>query len=158
MFVFIFITLRNGSKKILLKFVACNPAIAFLGMYLEKTIKQKHPCIPMFTTALFTKPGHGSRVNVHRKTNDKRDVVLIYNEILLSHEREQNYAICRYTDGNRDCHAEWSKPETENKYHLILLIYVESRKMRKMNLLTSNEYVLSDTPGPLKRKDKWMNG
>ena len=106
MFVFIFITLRNGSKKILLKFVACNPAIAFLGMYLEKTIKQKHPCIPMFTTALFTKPGHGSRVNIHRKTNDKRDVVLIYNEILLSHEREQNYAICRYTDGNRDCHTE----------------------------------------------------
>ena len=33
--------------------------------------------------------GHGSRLNVHRRTNDKRDVVLIYNEILLSHEREQ---------------------------------------------------------------------
>ena len=60
----------------------------------------------------------------------------------------------RDTDGNRDCHMERSKPETENKYHLILLIYVESRKTRKMNLLTSNEYVSSDTPGPLKRKDE----
>ena len=93
-------------------------------------------------------------LNVHRKKNDKRDAVLTYNEILLSHEREQNYAICRDTDGNRDCHMERSKPETENKYHLILLIYVESRKTRKMNLLTSNEYVSSDTPGPLKRKDE----
>ena len=60
MFVFIFITLRNGSKKILLKFIPYDLAIAFLGMYLEKTIIEKHTCIPMFTTALFTKPGHGS--------------------------------------------------------------------------------------------------
>ena len=67
MFAFIFITLRNGSKKILLKFVPYDPAIAFLGIYLEKTIIRKHTCIPMFTTALFTKSGHGSNLNVHQK-------------------------------------------------------------------------------------------
>lgn len=47
-----------------------------------------------------------------------------------------------------------SEVSQKQKTNLILLIYLESRKMRKMNLLTSNEYVLSDTPGPLKRKDK----
>ena len=93
-----------------------------------------------------------------KRRNDKKDVVLIYNEILLNHEREQNYAICRDTDGNRDFPTEQSKPETGTKHHIMLLIYVESRKMIQMNLLTSNEYVLSDTPGPLKRKDEWMNG
>ena len=41
-----------------------------------------------------------------KRINDKKDVVLIYNEILLNHEREQNYAICRDTDANRDCPTE----------------------------------------------------
>ena len=31
-----------------------DPAIPFLGIYLEKTIIQKHACTPMFIAALFT--------------------------------------------------------------------------------------------------------
>ena len=37
---------------------------------------------------------------------DKEDVVHIYNEILLSHKKEQNWVICRDMDGPRDCHTE----------------------------------------------------
>ena len=32
-----------------------DPAIPFLGIYLEKTIIQKDTCTPMFIAALFTK-------------------------------------------------------------------------------------------------------
>ena len=37
---------------------------------------------------------------------DKEDVVHIYNGILLSHEKEQNNAICSNMDGPRNCHTE----------------------------------------------------
>ena len=32
----------------------CDPAIPLLGIYLNKTIIQKHTCTPMFTATLFT--------------------------------------------------------------------------------------------------------
>ena len=37
---------------------------------------------------------------------NKENVVNIYNEILLSHKKEQNNAICGNMDGTRDSHAE----------------------------------------------------
>ena len=37
---------------------------------------------------------------------DKEDMVYIENGILLSHKKEQNYAICGNKDGPRDCHNE----------------------------------------------------
>ena len=46
---------------------------------------------------------------------DTEDVVHIYNGILLSHNKEQNNAICSNVDGPRDCHTEWSKSETERQ-------------------------------------------
>ena len=38
-------------------------------------------------------------------------MVYIYNEILLSHQKEWNNAICSYMDGPRDRHTKWSKSE-----------------------------------------------
>ena len=35
-----------------------------------------------------------------------KDVVHIYNGILLNHKKEQNNAICSNMDGPRDCHTE----------------------------------------------------
>ena len=46
---------------------------------------------------------------------DKEDVVHIYNGILLSHKKEQNWVICRDVDGSRVCHTEWSKSEGEKQ-------------------------------------------
>ena len=61
---------------------------------------------------------------------DKEDMVHIYNEILLSHIKEWNNAICSNMDGPRDYNTKWSKiiilsevNQTEKyKYHMISLI------------------------------------
>ena len=37
---------------------------------------------------------------------DEEDVVHIYNGILLSHKKEQNWVICSEVDGPRVCHTE----------------------------------------------------
>ena len=100
--------------------VAVYPAIPLLGIYPNKNIIQKDTCTPMFIAALFTiaktwkQPVHGRRM-------DKENVVCIYHVILLSHKREWNNAICSNTDGPRDYHTKWSKPE-KDKYHMISLI------------------------------------
>ena len=52
---------------------------------------------------------------------DKEDVVHIYNEILLSHEKEWNNAIRSNMDGTTDYHTKWSKSD-KDKYHLISLV------------------------------------
>ena len=44
----------GGSSKKLNIELPYDPAIPFLGIYLEKTIIQKDSCIPMFIAALFT--------------------------------------------------------------------------------------------------------
>ena len=46
---------------------------------------------------------------------DREDVIHIYSRILLSHQKEQNNAICSDMDGPRDCHTEWSKSERERQ-------------------------------------------
>ena len=38
-----------------------------------------------------------------------KDVVHIYNEILLSYKKEWNNTICSNTEGSRDYHIKWSK-------------------------------------------------
>ena len=50
---------------------------------------------------------------------DKEDMVHIYNGILLSHKKEQNFIICRDVDGPRDCHTEWSTSEREKQISCI---------------------------------------
>ena len=50
---------------------------------------------------------------------DKEDRVHIYYGILLSHETEQNCAICRDMDGPRHCHLEWNQKE-KNKYCILM--------------------------------------
>ena len=42
---------------------------------------------------------------------DKEDVAHIYNGLLLSHKKKQNWVICSDVDGPRDCHTVWSKSE-----------------------------------------------
>ena len=50
---------------------------------------------------------------------DKEDVAHIYNGILLSHKKEQNWVICRDMDGRRDCQTEWNKSEREKQISYI---------------------------------------
>ena len=50
-------------------------------------------------------------LNVNKGLN--KDVVHIYNWILLSHEEEWNMAICCNIDGPRIYHTRWSKSDRE---------------------------------------------
>ena len=49
------------------------------------------------------------------KWMDKEDVVLRYNEILLSYKKEWNWVIFSDVDELRVCHIEWSKSEREKQ-------------------------------------------
>ena len=64
----------------------------------------------------------------------KEDVVYIYNGILLSHKKEQNFAICSNMDGLGGHYSKWNKSEKTNTvwYHL----YVESKKYNKLVNIT----------------------
>ena len=42
---------------------------------------------------------------------DTEDVVHIYNGIVLSHKKEQNWVICSDVDEPRVCHTKWSQKE-----------------------------------------------
>ena len=64
---------------------------------------------------------------------DKEDMVHIYNRILLSHKKKWIQVICRDVDGPRVRYMDWSKSEREKQVSY-LKIYMESRKMVKMNL------------------------
>ena len=46
---------------------------------------------------------------------DKEDTVGVYNEILLSHQKEWNNAICSNMDGPRHYHTKWNKADRERQ-------------------------------------------
>ena len=66
----------------------------------------------------------------------KKDVVHIYNGILLSHKKEQNNAICSNMDGPRDCNTEWSKSDTERQISYDITYMWNQKKRVQMNLFT----------------------
>ena len=50
---------------------------------------------------------------------DKKEVVYICNGILLSHEKERNWIICRDVDGPRVVIQSEVSQKEENKYHIL---------------------------------------
>ena len=52
----------------------------------------------------------------------------MYNEILLSHKKERNSAICRDVDGPRGWCTEWSKSEREKQilYNIVHIWNLEN--------------------------------
>ena len=54
---------------------------------------------------------------------DKKDVVHIYNGILLSHKKEQNNVICSNVDATRIIILSEVSQKEKDKYHIISLIY-----------------------------------
>ena len=51
-----------------------------------------------------------------------KDVIHIYNTILLGHKKEQNNAICSNVGGPRDDHTSEVSQTENDKYRMILLI------------------------------------
>ena len=100
-----------------------DPAIPLLGIYPEKIIIQKESCTTMFIAALFTIARTWNQHKCPSTDEWIQDVAHIYNGILLSRKRKQNWVICSEVNGPRICHTEWSKSERENKYHTLTHIY-----------------------------------
>ena len=97
-----------------------NPAIALVGVYPKDTkmLIWRSTCIPMFIVALSTIVIVWKEPK--RSLADK-DVIDIYNGILLSHQKEWNLDIFNDMDGARVYYAKWNKSE-KGKYHMISLI------------------------------------
>ena len=70
---------------------------------------------------------------------DKEDVVHVYNEILRSHKKEWNNAICSDMDGPRDCHTEWGKSDREKQISYDIAYMWNLKKMVQMNLFTKQK-------------------
>ena len=65
-----------------------SPTIPLLGIYLEKTIIHNDTCPPMFIAAQFTIAKTWKHPEMFiSKGMDKKDVVHIYNGMLLSHKK-----------------------------------------------------------------------
>ena len=58
---------------------------------------------------------------------DKKDMVYIYNGILLSHKKEWNNAICSNMDGPRDYHTKWSKSDRSISYDISYVCILKKR-------------------------------
>ena len=52
-----------------------------------------------------------------------KDVLHIYNEILLSHKEEKIWVSSTEVDEPRACHTEENKSKERNKYNILTLIY-----------------------------------
>ena len=98
-----------------------DPAIPLLGIYLDKTFLEKDTWICMFSAALFTIAKAWKQSKCPSTDDWIKKMACIHNEILLSHKKEQNNAICSNMDGMRDSHTKRSKSE-KDKYHMISLI------------------------------------
>ena len=60
---------------------------------------------------------------------------MLYNGILLSHQKEWNNAICSHMDGPREYHTKWSKQDTQSKISYdIAYMWNLKKKKTQMNL------------------------
>ena len=71
-----------------------------------------------------------------------KDVVHIYNGILLSHKKEQNNAICSNMDEPRDCHNEWSKSDRERQIPYDITYMWNLKKWYKWTYLQNRNRVI----------------
>ena len=88
----------------------------------------------------------------------KEDVEHIYNGILLSHKREQNWLICRDMSGSRDCHTEWSKSEREKQIsYLNTYMKVKVKSLSRVRLFATPWTVTYQAPPSMEfsRQEYW---
>ena len=66
-------------------------------------------------------------------------MVHINNEVLLSHEKEWNNAICSNMNGPRDHHTKWSKPDKERPISYIAYMWNLKKKKDTNELIHKTE-------------------
>ena len=94
-----------------------DPAIPLPGIYLKKTktLIWKDTCTPMFIAALFiiTKIWKQSKCPATDEWVKNMWYIYMYNGILLSHKKNENFAICSNMDGLGGHYAKWNKSDRE---------------------------------------------
>ena len=95
-------TVRSFLKKLKTE-LPYDPAIPFLGIYLETNMVQKGTCTPMFIAALFT-IAKTWKQPICPSTEEWIKQWYIYT--MEYHSDIKNSAICRDMDRPRDCHTE----------------------------------------------------
>ena len=106
--------MRDWAKKLNTE-LPYDLAIPLLGIYLEKTIIRKDTCTPVFIAALFTIVKTWKQPKCPSTEEWIKNVVPIYNVILLSHKKERSNVICSNLDGPSDYHTKWSKSDRERQ-------------------------------------------
>ena len=97
-----------------------NPAIPLLGIHIKETRIERDTCTPMFNAALFiiARTLEASKMSISRWM-DKSVVVLIYNGISLSYEKECIWISSNEVDETGACYTEWSKSERKTPIQYI---------------------------------------
>ena len=111
----------------------CDPKIPLLVIYLDKTFLKKDTCTHMFIAALVTiaKTWKQPKCPLTDDWIRKMWYIYIHNGLLLSHQKEQNNAMCSNMDGTRDSRTEWSKSEREREIPYDITLYLESNIWHK---------------------------
>ena len=74
--------------------VPYDPAIPLLGIFSDKSFLKKDTCTRMFIAALFTTAKTWKQPKCPLTDEWIKKMWYIHNGILLSHQKEQNNAIC----------------------------------------------------------------
>ena len=115
-----------------------DPAIPFLGIYLEKTILQKDTCTPIFTAALFTIAKTWKQPKCLPTEEWIKKMWYIYTMEYYSAIKKNEIMPFAATCMDLEIVILSKVSQTEkDKYHL----YVESRKKIQMNLLTKQKQI-----------------
>ena len=119
-----------------------DPAFPLLAIYLKKMkiLIWKHACTPMFTftaevftvTKIWKQPKCPS-------TDEWIKKMYTHDEILLSHIKEWNFAICNNMDGLGGCCAKWNKSDRERQ------ILYDTTYMRNLKIQQTSEYNKKET-------------
>ena len=124
-------TIWRFLKKLKME-VPYDPAIPLLGMYPEKTIIHKESCTPMFIAALFTIARTWKQPKC--PSTDEENVAHIYNGILLSHKRNQNWFTCSEVDDLVSVIQSEVSQKEKNKYRMLTHIYgIKQNKTKQKN-------------------------
>ena len=89
--------------------------------------------MPIFIAAQFT-VAKTCKLNDHQQMNGSRNVVDVYNRVLLCHKKKGNIAIYKNMDGLRDC---YTKSDRKDKYMKSFICRIQ--KMIQMNLFTKQK-------------------
>ena len=115
-----------------------DPAISFLGVYLEKTTIEKDTHTPISRSAVYNSQDMEATSMSINRWMDEEAVVHKYDGISFSHKKEQIWVSWTEMDDPRACYTEWTMSLREKQISYINT-YVESRKMVLMNLFAGQE-------------------